>query len=641
MNLEQENYKNLTPFKFWTLTNFPFIEQTFDSLTNYELLCKLGEYLNNLEYNQNAVQTNMTNLYTYVSDYFKNLDVTEDINKKLDELASDGTLNNLISTYINPFIEEQNRIINNQTLTINNQNNEIATLNSRVSNIASLPEGSTSGDAELQDIRVAYNGEIYSSAGNSVREQITQIINDIGNYKIKLPTAGSAGLYKDITSSFETGTEITFKVLSYTNEPNYFDVYGFREDGTYKTIYKGTLGEVNVILDKIIKVKTTEPYNKIRFYMNYKTPQQQEPVDYNQDVFIEYTFNKNNIYSEIANFIDIKNKMLVSKKIFVTSDNINSTIETNDFNNLNSFDVIYFYNVTDMINKPVETLYGLFYTIPYNPGYNNGLLQYYIHRTGDIYYRISTGTVEEVVWTEWKKISVEKVEELNKHTANIFKKVVCCGDSYTAGYIVDSNGVAHSYNEEYAWPKYMEKLTNNTYINCGVSGANANTWLSASGGLAKAQASGIAQAYLIGLAINDSSTSDRHLDLGVVSDIGTENVTYYGRYSKIIRELHAISPKAIIFVQTCPNSDTERYDPYNEAVRTIAAQYAEEYNVHVLDLANYRNLYTNSSLLNDLTGGHYTAIGYEQFAEILNYILSDYINTHVDDFQDVFAIPYN
>ena len=36
-----------------------------------------------------------------------------------------------------------------------------------------------------------------------------------------------------------------------------------------------------------------------------------------------------------------------------------------------------------------------------------------------------------------------------------------------------------------------------------------------------------------------------------------------------------------------------------------------------------------------------TAIGYERFAEIYKYVLSEYINTHITDFQDVHTIEYD
>lgn len=55
--------------------------------------------------------------------------------------------------------------------------NAINVLDARMDTFASLPDGSTSGDAELVDIRVGVDGAIFSSAGDAVRGQVQGIIN--------------------------------------------------------------------------------------------------------------------------------------------------------------------------------------------------------------------------------------------------------------------------------------------------------------------------------------------------------------------------------------------------------------------------------------------------------------------------------
>lgn len=52
---------------------------------------------------------------------------------------------------------------------------DLAIERSRIDNIIKLPEGSTTGDAELADIRVDAFGNIHSSAGEAVRTQVRHI----------------------------------------------------------------------------------------------------------------------------------------------------------------------------------------------------------------------------------------------------------------------------------------------------------------------------------------------------------------------------------------------------------------------------------------------------------------------------------
>lgn len=258
------------------------------------------------------------------------------------------------------------------------------------------------------------------------------------------------------------------------------------------------------------------------------------------------------------------------------------------------------------------------------------------YRWGTGYRDSTTGKYSYGPWREVMNMDDNIEDSINLMTCSIFRKVVCCGDSYTSGYVkLPGASTADRFNLEYAWPYYMSLLTGQHWINCGHSGTTALTWQSAQYGLPKAQDSGNAQAYVIGLMINDTTG----LPLGVPADIGTNNETYYAQYSKIIRELKQISPNAHIFVQTCPRT-TQTFLSYNQAVRDIATAYASQYRVHLLDLYEYRDLYDIPSITGDELNSHYTPSGYQQFAKVLCRVMSEYINAHISDFYDVYTIPY-
>ena len=101
-------YKETGSFKFWCQKVLPQVYD--DSLSYYETLCKVVNYLNsvienvdNLNDNVLALRDAFVELQGYVNTYFENLDVQEEINNKLDVMATDGTLSALVS----PFVTEQ------------------------------------------------------------------------------------------------------------------------------------------------------------------------------------------------------------------------------------------------------------------------------------------------------------------------------------------------------------------------------------------------------------------------------------------------------------------------------------------------------------------------------------------------------
>ena len=154
-----------------------------DSMSYYETLAWLCKYLEEtviptLNQNGNAVEE-LQGLYielnSYVAHYFDTLDVQQEINHKLDVMSLDGSLSRLLSPLVDEKYQTLQDLIEINENGINENSNSIATLNTRITNIASLTEGSTTGDAELIDIRTTEGGITENSAGNSVRNQIKDI----------------------------------------------------------------------------------------------------------------------------------------------------------------------------------------------------------------------------------------------------------------------------------------------------------------------------------------------------------------------------------------------------------------------------------------------------------------------------------
>lgn len=172
---ELNGYSNVKPFRFWCQKVLPLVYD--DSLSYYELLCKVVDYINNIitdlsttEGNVDALLAAYNQLQDYVNEYFTNLDVQEEINNKLDAMFEDGTIPTMIEEYVYPYIQTLNQNYAqldtqiNETMTTQNEN--IANLTTRVNNLV------INNTTNLTGYNVVTVESTTAEGGNTVTENI-------------------------------------------------------------------------------------------------------------------------------------------------------------------------------------------------------------------------------------------------------------------------------------------------------------------------------------------------------------------------------------------------------------------------------------------------------------------------------------
>lgn len=92
------NIKNIYPIL--QSNSFPFLEKTFDDIDEYAILARIQKAINEVITNNNTLNDNFTELNNYVTDYFKNLDVQDEIDNKLQQMAESGELAEIIAQYL-------------------------------------------------------------------------------------------------------------------------------------------------------------------------------------------------------------------------------------------------------------------------------------------------------------------------------------------------------------------------------------------------------------------------------------------------------------------------------------------------------------------------------------------------------------
>lgn len=173
---------------------------------------------------------------------------------------------------------------------------EIAVERARIDNLSTLTEGSTTADAELLDIRVKADGTTATSAGNAVREQVSELKGDLDDLndsvftttesladievtKEKKMADGAVGTIiriRDNTSrglgSFipVVGKKYHVKFNQIGNEYNLHAIFVCDDNNKILTVYDGTETHLPAWADFELDITVTEP-NAKKVYISAQT----------------------------------------------------------------------------------------------------------------------------------------------------------------------------------------------------------------------------------------------------------------------------------------------------------------------------------------------------------------------------------
>ena len=443
------NYKDLSPFRFWCQKVLPLVYD--DSLSYYELLNKVVNYLNLTMEDVTTLESDVTNLHTayvqlqsYVNDYFESLDVQEEINNKLDEMAENGELTalvspllpDIISAWLSEHLTPTSPPIDN-TLTIEGAGADAKVVGEKLLRAftgydyagESLPVGTDLDDLIARNgyYTLTLNGNYPNAPIASGRRYLLvfrSIATSTYTQQVFIDTlTGSVYLRVYVSSNWSDWS----KIPNTRDLSNSFKAYDYAGEGITAGTDLNTLTAKNgyYTLTYSGEYPNAPVASGRRYLLVFRGA---ENSDYTQQIFIDATnsrlytrFYADNAWSNwkaSANYDDVKGA-------FLSYDYIGETIATGtDLNTLTAKNGYYTLTFNgEYPNAPIAS--GRRYLLVFRGIDGSAFTQqiFIDTSTGSIYLRFFVSTS----WSDWKKIPNET--DLSYH----FKAYDYAGESLSAG----------------------------------------------------------------------------------------------------------------------------------------------------------------------------------------------------------------
>ena len=435
------------------------------------------------------LQKQYVELYTFVKDFFENLNLQEEVNKWLESEKGTETLNDLTSNIINKTYSELERRTN--------------VLESRVSEIVKNPPEQNN---ELQDIRTGFNGTSYDSAGDSVRNSDLILKNLISlhsdysdmNFIEKegdriIPLVSFNG-YIDSVGIYQSNNLFTGYVFKVEPSTNYITNYRFK---TNQAFFDENLKYLSgVSSSESVEYKMNTPENCK--YATFAFLNEIEPS-------LEVYLNKNEIKAKIP-YLYITDYLKIKKNIL--NDYVYGAYEIYGDGSIKSepnsmlckipftTDFIFFENLPAYNNPNFPYRYYALYNgneyvgrIILDSNVTSGCISK-MNRSVDtlyfpLYQRYEDGARLDFTNTIFSSNNAIKEDYFNglnedKTLNNIqieIDKIAFIGDSITQTNTINDDGSISNLGSRLNYPSYLQGMLNNkNMVNYGVSGAHYRSY---------------------------------------------------------------------------------------------------------------------------------------------------------------------
>lgn len=523
-------------------------------------------------------------------------------------------------------------------LSVANMQSELATERARIDSFVTLQEGSTTGDAELIDLRVIENGSTFTNAGNANRASLKNI-HDI---------LKKAGIGESVTLTIVPNYYIDRDGIVRDNESFcYSEPVTIKRGQSVRLFARGYDNRV-----AMVSVLNDGAYTPVAISNNSEMSVYEYTADKDCELVFSFTNNRGytlNITGE--NISVVSNAKVLLKNGYY----MNPTLSVIEDKYIDAWGNLVEYEGYSM-SAPVNVSAG--YTVLFSAyGYSTNIAMMYIENLNDGSHHIvrsklnETGqsAIQTYKYTATEDVQItfsfataygygldifydamaaDQMKNIDMVDLAVFPHFGVVGDSYASGTL----GETMHYNT--SWGSIMARVHGTECTHFSTGGLTTKTWLTNSNGLSLLNKTDPCDIYYLALGINDSNRLGVDY-LGTVADIHSDNSelnadTFCGNYGKIISAIKSHAPYAKIVLFTL-RENSEVRKSYNDTIIAIAKHMGIPYIVQDSD-----PFFTSAFYNDTMKSGHPIAITYSGMAKGYERLLKKCIVSNVQYFSNLF-----